>query len=67
MALKDTFDFLSELKENNHKEWFDSNRPRYKTIRDEFMGFIGNLIEDIARFDERMTGVDPKKLSLIHI
>jgi len=28
--MQDVLSFLSELKENNNKEWFDQNRIRYE-------------------------------------
>ena len=55
------FEFLSELKENNNKEWFDENRKRYEACRKEYIAFTTSLIEHIALFDPEITGTDAKK------
>ncbi len=61
MLHKDTLIFLTELKENNHKIWFDENRKRYEAIRKEWVCFIGKLIEAIGEFDEEVVGIEPAK------
>ncbi len=35
MLTNDSFLFLSELAENNHKPWFEANRKRYETLLTE--------------------------------
>lgn len=47
----DTFQFLTELKANNNKDWFTENKPRYEAARENFIGFIDALIERIVEFD----------------
>ena len=38
---KETFDFLSELKKNNSREWFNSNKGRYEEfVKEPFLEFI---------------------------
>jgi len=46
-----TLQFLAELKENNNKEWFTANKPRYETAKKEFEQFVDGLITRIASFD----------------
>jgi uncharacterized protein (TIGR02453 family) len=48
---KDTFQFLTELKENNNKEWFKENKPRYEVAKANFELFIDKLIKGISKFD----------------
>lgn len=48
---KDTFQFLRELKENNDKEWFTENKPRYEAAKTNFEKFIDELIKEISKFD----------------
>jgi uncharacterized protein (TIGR02453 family) len=44
--------FFEELEKNNHKEWFDENRKRYKKeIKEPFKAFVGDLILAIQKFD----------------
>ncbi len=61
MDLKPTIDFLKELKDNNHKEWFDENRKTYEVCRKNFLELTQTLIDGIAQFDAELTGVDAKK------
>ncbi|MEP2023877.1 MAG: DUF2461 domain-containing protein [Reichenbachiella sp.] len=61
MELKPTIKFLNELSANNNKEWFDANRKTYESCRKDFLGFVGNIIDEIAKFDSELTDVDPKK------
>lgn len=52
MISKETFQFLRDLKFNNHKEWFDLNRPKYNRIRNDFEDFINQVILEVGRFDQ---------------
>lgn len=52
--------YLAELSANNHRTWFEANRAEYRVLRDDFHAFVGELIEGIAAFDERVRWVDPK-------
>ncbi len=45
------FDFLTELKANNNREWFQENKSRYQSARDEFIAFVDQLIGRIVQFD----------------
>ena len=55
------FDFLLDLKENNNREWFDANRQRYENAKNELLGFIENLLPEVAAFEPSIYGIDPKK------
>jgi uncharacterized protein (TIGR02453 family) len=46
-----TLTFLTELKENNNKDWFTANKPRYEVAKKEFEQFVDALIQKIAFFD----------------
>jgi Conserved hypothetical protein (DUF2461). len=35
--------FLAELKNNNHKLWFDANRSWYLEVKAQFEAFVGIL------------------------
>jgi len=61
MLSKNLIDFLSELKENNYKEWFHENKPRYQKLKKEFEEFIAHTIADIAQFDDSVKHMEPKK------
>jgi uncharacterized protein (TIGR02453 family) len=52
--------FLTELRFNNNKTWFDANRSRYETLRLEFTDFMAEVIEGVAEFDESVGNITPK-------
>jgi uncharacterized protein (TIGR02453 family) len=60
MLHKSTFDFLSKLKKNNSKEWFDKNRPEYEIAKNNYRELIGELIQTIAKFDPSVKALEPK-------
>ena len=53
--------FLKELSENNNRSWFLHNKPNYDILREEFTELVADIIRRIAKFDERIEHVDPKK------
>ena len=48
---KNTFHFLKDLKENNNRDWFLENKPRFEEAKKEFEIFIDHLIDEITKFD----------------
>lgn len=61
MDLKPTINFLSELSQNNNKDWFDDNRKTYESCRKDFISLVNSIIEELAKFDPDLTAVDAKK------
>jgi uncharacterized protein (TIGR02453 family) len=43
--------FLSELSQNNTREWFNDNRPGYEKAKSDFESFVNRLIPSIHAFD----------------
>lgn len=60
MIQKSTFEFLSKLKKNNNKEWFDRNRPEYEIAKTNHKEFIQELIHSIGKFDPAVKTLEPK-------
>lgn len=54
---KQTLDFLSELKVNNNKEWFDKNRARYEKARNDYGSYVTAMLKDISDFDPTIRGL----------
>jgi uncharacterized protein (TIGR02453 family) len=46
------FGFLNELKENNHKEWFESNKPRFQSEEKSLKKFFEGITNGLNEFDE---------------
>jgi len=61
MLQTDTFAFLHDLKAHNTKEWFDENRGRYQTAKDNVIALVDHLIEEIAGFDSDIRGLEAKQ------
>lgn len=60
MDFKFALDFLSRLKQNNNREWFNSNRKDWEKIKSEFSAFVALLIEDLAEFEPALSTLEPK-------
>lgn len=58
--MKEVLNFLSELKENNNKEWFDQNRNRYEESRKKVFFLTELIVHEIAQFDPEIGIQDPK-------
>jgi uncharacterized protein (TIGR02453 family) len=57
---RSTIEFLSKLKNNNEKDWFDLNRKLYNDARTNFDSFIQSLINDITVFDPIIKGLEAR-------
>ncbi|WP_421872635.1 DUF2461 domain-containing protein [Marinoscillum sp.] len=49
---QETFDFLKDLSQNNDREWFDLNKPRYQKIYDCFKAFHTESLELMKEHDQ---------------
>ncbi len=45
-----TLTFLTDLVQNNHREWFHANRPRYDAAKAELEAFTARLIDGASSF-----------------
>jgi len=62
MINRQTLDFLKELIDNNNREWFQANKPRYDQARENMIGFTGELIKLLHKTDPEIdSDLDPKK------
>ena len=55
-----TLKFLSQLKKNNNKPWFDSHRAQYEAARIDFSNFIQLVIDALQKTDTTITGLTAK-------
>jgi uncharacterized protein (TIGR02453 family) len=51
-----TFTFLTGLKKNNNKLWFDAHRAQYEAARIDFQNFIQLVIDALAKIDPSIAG-----------
>jgi uncharacterized protein (TIGR02453 family) len=52
--------FLFELALHNNKPWFEEHRPTYERLREEWLAFVGQVIDGTAQFDPSVGIVSPK-------
>lgn len=60
MLQPQTLRFLSLLKKNNNKPWFDSHRTQYEAARIDFSNFIQLVIDAVQKSDTTITGLTAK-------
>jgi uncharacterized protein (TIGR02453 family) len=58
--MKQVLHFLSELKKNNTKEWFDENRDWYQESRSKVLLLTEQIIHEVAKFDPEIGIQNPK-------
>lgn len=52
MITSQTIDFLSDIAQNNNREWFQENKDIYQKTYDQFKEFVGNLRIAMNEYDE---------------
>jgi uncharacterized protein (TIGR02453 family) len=52
--------FLTELKDNNNREWFAANKDKYQRALADFEQMVNYLIAHVTGFDKEIAGVQAK-------
>ncbi len=60
MLQKSTLSFLKELKKNNTKEWFDTNRKKYEAAKADFAALTNAVIKDLGKKDPFIASLQAK-------
>lgn len=60
MIQNKTLLFLSELKNNNHKTWFDNNRDRYQEARQDFEHFVQSILQELQKDNPSLLPLEPR-------
>lgn len=58
--MKDILEFLRDLAQNNNKEWFTTNKDRYKSILQKWYDFCEELIMEIGKYDRDIANLTIK-------
>ena len=63
MIKQTSLDFLSNLKLNNSREWFEQNRDFYENYRSDILQLTENLLKELSKIDNAIlqANLDPKK------
>jgi uncharacterized protein (TIGR02453 family) len=52
MIQQTSLQFLDDLRDNNHKEWFTENRKRYDTMKADYVGLADRILTEMKKHDE---------------
>ena len=58
---RDTFKFLSELSDNNNRDWFAINKHRFIEIKSDFENDIRVLLSKMGEFDDELKGLQMER------
>jgi uncharacterized protein (TIGR02453 family) len=61
MDRADLLKFLKDLDKHNDRAWFEKNKARYTECKEHFEVLVSELLGEMIRFDDSLTGLDPKK------
>ncbi len=60
MLQPSTLNFLKDLKQNNHRDWFEKNRKVYEAAKADFEIFTGKVLEQLSKTDSSIADLKPK-------
>jgi uncharacterized protein (TIGR02453 family) len=58
--MKTILSFLSQIQQNNTREWFEAHKAEYRAANDVFNTFIEKLILGLSEFDPSVKGLSVK-------
>lgn len=61
MEKKGVIHFLTELSNNNHKEWFDNHKESYLQAKLEMEELVQEIIEEFSKYDPSIADQQAKK------
>lgn len=64
--MKYSLAFVSELSNNNNREWFLANKHRYEDVRERMIAFADRLLEEMNQHDVIETTSGKKSLNRIY-
>jgi uncharacterized protein (TIGR02453 family) len=60
MINKSTIDFLKALKKNNDRDWFEKNRSKYESAKDNFNEWVGALLPELSKINTGLKALEVK-------
>ena len=51
------FEYLGELRKNNHRDWFNANKQRYTLLREPWLADLQRLIDLLTHSRPELRGV----------
>ncbi|WP_294818876.1 DUF2461 domain-containing protein [uncultured Flavobacterium sp.] len=63
MVTQNTLDFLTDLKNNNHRDWFQANQKRYDIYKKDYKQLVTDFIAEMSKGDESLSALEFKDCS----
>lgn len=60
-SFEKSLSFLTDLAENNERDWLMENKSRQKEAQEEFKAFVSEMYQGLLRFDPSLDGQDSAK------
>jgi uncharacterized protein (TIGR02453 family) len=60
MINKSTLTFLTAIKKNNNKEWFEKNKEKYILAKDNVAEMIDGFLKEATKFEKGFAGLEAK-------
>jgi len=57
--MEKVFKFLTDLKENNNREWFQANKEVYQIVKSSHESFVGDIISLMSSVDKEIGLLQP--------
>ena len=61
MIKKSTLKFLSSLKKNNNRDWFEKNKADYLTAKSDMEQMVRKLLIEMSKKEKALARLDPSK------
>ncbi|MGQ2984959.1 DUF2461 domain-containing protein [Flavobacterium sp.] len=63
MVTQASLDFLNDLKNNNHRDWFQANQKRYDAYKKGYKQLVADLVAELIKGDETLSQLEFKDCS----
>jgi len=61
MLQNSTLKFLKDLKKNNHKDWFDTNRKTYENAKSDYLNLVHEVTKGLGKKDASIASLTAKE------
>ena len=58
--MQHTFSFLTQLRNNNNRDWLQANQPSFRAAEAEFRELVSGLIQDLSQVEPALGGLEVK-------
>ncbi len=60
MLSKESLQFLHDLKENNHRDWFQDNKKRYELFKKDYQQLVAGFLKEMKPHDPALEMLEVK-------